>query len=266
MSHAGQMKWVDKDSFLRITVLSPKMVARLAVRIRQYTAQGRLVKIEQTCAVSGLPTRESFFIPLNEGWIESISVGDSSFIVSRGRVFVQFAIQQDKDAQALPHTILAADYFDSSVGLQWPGTPIRHHRDGPGYLSSANISNPGAGANFSWTIDTLNVLRIISITFKFTTDVTVANRRVMIAIYVGGILAIPSVCGSLQTASLAVDYPFADYGMQTTAVNSAMTLSPLPPNVFLKKNDSIVSNIALIQAGDQISDINVVYEEWVEER
>lgn len=260
----GQMKWVEKESFLRITVLSPLMISRMAVRVRQYTSQGRLIRIEETFDVISSSTKQSFFLPLVEGWIESISAGDSNFIVSRGRVFVQLAIQTDNDKINLPHTILAADYFASSVGLQWPGTPIRQYRDGAGYLTSTNIGNPAAGNNFSYTISTPTVNRISAIGFQLVTDVTVATRTAGLEIVIGGISAIFPLPGSTQASNVTNGYSYSAIG--NDRFSAGVISACLPSDLYLKKDDILRSKIINIQAGDQLSNIVVAFEEWVEER
>jgi hypothetical protein len=263
----GQMKWVEKDSFLRITVLSPLMVSKMAVRVRQYTAQGKLIRIEQTFDVTSSSTKQSFFLPLVEGWIESISVGDSNFIVLPGRVFVQIAIQADKDKNNLPHTILAADYFISLSGLQWPGTPIRSPREGRGFLTATSIGNPAAGANFSWIQDTATVRRIYGAGFRLVTNATVGSRRAVLEIEISGILAFSLVAVATQAENSTVDYSFSSVGTDRSYVGVQSTFSSaFPPDLYLKPDDIIRSRIDGMQAGDQISNIVGVYEEWVEER
>jgi len=262
----GQMKWVERDSFLRLTVLSPLMLSRMAVRVRQYTAQGKLVRLEQTFDVTSSSTKQVFFIQLREGWIESVSVGDSNFIVTRGRVFVQLAIQADNDKNSLPHTILAADYFVSSVGLQWPGTPIRHYRDGAGFLQSTNIGNPAAGANFSMTIISEVVWRIYGVAFRLTTDANVGNRRAILEVVIGGILAFIMVPNGDLAANQTFDYSFGDYGTHQFHSTSATLMIPFPSDLYLREGDILRSRVVGIQPGDQLSNIVVPYEEWVEER
>lgn len=264
MNH-GQMKWVEKDSFLRLTVLSPLMLSRMAVRVRQYTSQGRLIRIQETFDVTSSSTRQSFFVPLVEGWIESISIGDSNFVVQPGRVFVQIAIQADEDSQALPHTILAADYFISSVGLQWPGTPIRGYREGPGFLTSANIGSPAAGNNFTFTMLAGTVKRIMSVTFRLVADANVANRRPILEVVTGGILSHSFPAFTTQAAGTTFDTSFMPIGSYFTSAVSGVMITFLSQDLYLKGGDILRSRVDAMQVGDQLSNIVMHYEEWAEE-
>lgn len=259
-------KWVERGSFLRLSVFAPLMISRMTVRVNQYTDKGRLMRIKETFDVLPSSSKQSFFVPLVEGWIESVSIGDAEYVVQRGRVFVQISIQSDDDDSvgSLPHTILAADYFVSSVGMQWPGTPIRQFREGPGFLGSANIGNPAAGANFTNTIDAGVVRRIMAVAFRLVTDATVATRTPGLEVVVGGIVAVSPLPGATQAASQTKDFSFSDVGQGL--VSTPVLSNCFPSDLYLKGGDVLRSQVVGIQAGDQLSNIVMVYEEWVEER
>lgn len=263
MSH-GQMKWVEKGSFLRLTVLS-NLYFKVGVRIRQYTLSGRLKEIVEAFSVDAAGDSSTFFVPLNEGWIESVSLVSSGVVVVRGQVFVQLSLQGDKDSFNSPHTVLAADYFVSSVGLQWPGTPIRHYRDGAGFLTQLVIGGITAGANFSSTVPASVVRRIMSVRFRLVTDATVANRRSNLEILVAGNLAFALPMNDVQPAGTTYDCFFMPVGTYFNVVLGIFQTF-FPQDLYLKEGDVIRSRIDLIQAGDQVSSVVIVYEEWVEER
>lgn len=264
MNH-GQMKWVAKKSFLRVTALS-NLFFRMGVRIRQYTPAGRLIEISEAFSVDFAGDSSSFFIQLNEGWIESVSIVSSGTVVVRGQVFIQLSIQEDEEWINSPHTILAADYFVSSVGLQWPGTPIRHYRDGAGFLTKLAIGGITAGANFSSTVPASVVRRIMSVSFRLAADANVANRRPILEVVTGGSLAHSFPTFTTQAAGTTFDSFFMPIGSFFTSVVSGVMITFLSQDLYLKEGDVLQSRIDAMQVGDQLSNIVIHYEEWLEER
>jgi hypothetical protein len=124
-------------------------------------------------------------------------------------------------------------------------------------------SNPAAGGGKTVTFPTNSRNQLVALQFKLTNDGNVAGRKIMIhglldahVIYVGGDdTAIPA-----SAAVTFVGLPFTRDGLNWSTENRVPFL--FNPFVVYGPGDSLNIDVINVQAGDQLSDIYVIYREW----
>lgn len=130
-------------------------------------------------------------------------------------------------------------------------------------LSTRTIANPAPGADF--IIPAISELRmeIIAITFTFDSDGNAANR----IIHLHHINDSKDTQGTTASGAIIlnevinVEISQGMLGQDLTAATQTITM-PLPLNVFLQTGDTFASEVANIQVGDQISDIQYRVKTW----
>lgn len=134
---------------------------------------------------------------------------------------------------------------------------------GKGHVRLISVPAPGAGLNFTYTVETNTRIRLIGVRFLLTTAVTVANRliRIIIAESGGNRFAVHEFALA-QIASLANNYLFGiNLPVRYTALNGGDFEIPVLA-VELLQGSTIATSITNIQAGDVISNITIDVEEW----
>lgn len=131
---------------------------------------------------------------------------------------------------------------------------------GFGNIFARAIASPAVGTNLSTAIPAGRIWRILSLRFLFTTDATVANRRVVVTLrapVVGEFCA--HVSNGTQVASLTLTYNFFS-SLQNLQLGS-IQMGSIGPQIMLPGH-FIETEIQLLQAGDQISEVALYVEEW----
>lgn len=131
-------------------------------------------------------------------------------------------------------------------------------------MITVEISNPAAGANFSFLPNTLTRILPVVVGFTLTTDATAADRLVQLQISDGSQdYAIQFINGFI-TASLTVRCTFfIGAGSPIINLNLGSATGPLPDNNWIRNTGNIDSLIGNIQATDQISDIQVRFQQQI---
>lgn len=128
---------------------------------------------------------------------------------------------------------------------------------------------PAAGVN--WGLQLPNTpdsvfWRIRSIAFTLVADANVANRIQRVTYRIGGVDGPVYAISGNPTAIVATNVVSCTYAEGYTATVGApgtVSAAPLPIGLLAKGGDALVSGIANIQVGDQLSGVRVVAEEWV---
>lgn len=128
---------------------------------------------------------------------------------------------------------------------------------------------PAAGVNWAIQLPTTPdgvFWRIRSIAFTLVTDATVVNRFNRVTYRLGGVDGPVYVITGNPSAMVAANSFSCTYAEGYTAVLAApgtIQAAPLPIGLLLRAGDAVVSGIANLQAGDQLSGVRMVAEEWV---
>lgn len=123
-------------------------------------------------------------------------------------------------------------------------------------------ADPAAGSQITHPVPARRRWRIHSIYFTLITDATVIDRQARIRLNDGGIVLSTVTSSYTQAASLTYAYTFANFG--STQLNPTDTINiPLGP-CCLPAGTTIQSQIANLQAADNLSAANLLVEEWID--
>jgi len=132
-----------------------------------------------------------------------------------------------------------------------------------GALVQRTQAAPAAGADTTHLGPATVRWRIRNVSFTFTTDATVGNRRVILFLSTSTGSQIMCPSSILQTASQTIVYRFVA-GMSVPAIQTLVYIVlPMPDNVILDGQATINTVNEGMVAGDQIGIMNIFTEEWI---
>jgi hypothetical protein len=128
------------------------------------------------------------------------------------------------------------------------------------YNYPLNHTNPGAGANFSYTVPDRTSLELISLDFNFTADANVANRYLIVSVTYSGWTLFRSRGSVAYTAGTSNDISVGA-GFCPPASGGSSLANQLSWPVGLVAPPNAIYSIAFlnIQAGDQISLVRTLF-------
>lgn len=206
-------------------------------------------------------------IPLTEGYLLSVSITGST-ATQRGMTFARAFIVRGTPlvANAFPNTtmMLVADYVTGSAAIGWPAGRTVYPTEGPGNVSSWNVGNPAAGADWSKTIGSGTRWLLRSLNAQLVTSAAVANRVIRSQLLDGGgNLVFQGAPSAVVPASTTVQVT-ANTNMAISTVDGTTIAVPLPVTPVLSAGFRVQVNTLALQAGDQWSNIWLYYEGWLD--
>lgn len=157
---------------------------------------------------------------------------------------------------------LCQGYSTSNQPVSWPGGVNSTSVDVAGAIIPAGTSAPAAGNNFSITVPSNAKWRPIALNFTLTTSAAVANRMMIITLDDGvNVFATGGNNNFITAASVFTVCVQTASAMNSSGVN--VTAVNLFAGTFLLPGFRIRSLITNLQAGDQISAVSMLVEEWL---
>jgi hypothetical protein len=229
-----------------------------------------------------------FQVPLPEGWLLAASICNltvAQLAGASGAVLAQLFLSPGNIAQqpVVPQPFmqaavcLIAQCIPAEQTASWvsSGTPsARFGTDGAPFNQSFAVSNPAAGANFSYTALLSYRYEIINIRLQLVTAVAAGSRQVGIKFTdtLGNVFCSVFAQGT-QTLSQTNQYNFAagvgaSIGTAATliAIPTADDIQvPLPAGLQINDATVISSVVNNIQAADQISAVVIRAKTWNEQ-
>lgn len=244
-----EMLKFEKATSFALIVQSNSVVATTVV-IRGATRDG-LFTIKHTTTSNEVTQTESFNLPDIPIWV---SATVTALDVEPDECYVQLSFALNGDVMQP----LAAGYIYGTTTVSWPSNNIKSPvPDAWSAPKTTAVSNPAAGSNFTFTNKSYTFSEIISVTFTLTTSATVANRRVHLSIFDGGLGNLDFHSSTDQAASLTRNYTCCAIGGAGSYANDNDIIIPIPPNLKGFAEYTIASDILNLQAGDQLSLVKV---------
>lgn len=246
--HRKMLRFEQATKFA-LVVQSNSVVATTVV-VRGATRDG-LFTIKHTTTSNEVTQTESFNLPDIPIWV---SATVTKLDVEPDQVYVQLSFALDDDIMQP----LCAGYIFGTNTVSWPSNnlkaPIPDAWSAPKTFS---VTNPAAGSNFTFTGRIYSFAEIQSITFTLTTSATVANRRVHLSIFDGGLGNLDFHSSIDQTASQVRNYTCCAIGGAGSYANDNDIIIPIPPGLKGFTEYTISSDILNLQAGDQLTFVRV---------
>jgi hypothetical protein len=255
--------YVTADDVLSLYVQAQTGGTGIDLFARLLLPNGQVTRISQTFTPTGTPLSVFAQLPLVEGWLLGVTVGQVSGPPlpsgdTRAGVWIMVG--------TLGYAGYARQIIDGYIGdnhtLSWPDAPPLPPVSSQGELLSMAVANPAAGADWSFTCPVGNRQAILCASMLLTTSATAANRIPNFTVL--GAAGNPfwsMAVVAAQTASKAITYTLARGTNPYTDANSNVTL-PLPTDLRLGYNFVIKSTTANLQATDQWSKVTLLVEQW----
>ncbi len=245
-------------AFEHAAVLSLRIRSQLpgtiTLQIRGYTKEGQFA-FKHTTNSDSTPKTETFRIPDVPIMVNVIDISDN---VNQGGGYItlDLLINDDRVHQ------LCSGFVYGGKSISFPNATTLDSAPGYGAINFASQSSPAAGANMAISVPAFEIWKIHIVTFRLVTDANVANRRVHLRFIPTLGAIIEALTEVDQPASLTRNYTFAKYGYLPSTNNNTEIIAPLPHELFVTPEGTINTAILNIQAGDQISNIKIMYERF----
>lgn len=252
--------YISKDDFLQVSILTSATTSGLQLAARILTPHQGLNYMTESLDGVSINTLTTQIYPLTEGFIESICVSNLGAGLEDGACFVCIALQRTSAASVAPHTILAQGFVTNELSVSWPPSPVRGvgGASGSAYSTpnSVGVSNPAAGADWTYTVPAGATYRLVSAFATLATSASVANRVPELIIDDGTHSLSGSLMASPQTAGVTDTYTWGS-GLPLSAALSAANTAPLPQSLTLAAGWRVRTSTSGIQAADQWSTIRL---------
>ena len=137
--------------------------------------------------------------------------------------------------------------------------PLEH-----GFLFNPTVANPASGADWFYLTPNNRRYELVGVRFVMTTDANVANRNINLQISVGVDIKVAIPMSVVQPASTSFKYQYLQGVHAPTLLPSNNELMALPPRLFIPANYLISTTTVNIQVADQFTDIELLFNTWIE--
>jgi len=257
--------YVTANDLLTLTVYS-FITSSLTLQYRLTTADNTVVSGSGTLQfTAGTPALLQ--LPLQEGYLTAVCVaGGYPPYILRGDAFAVCSI---------PSMVLFQDYLQTDLLQGWPGGRQLSSVEGPGAINFLTLPNPPAGQDWTFQIPTNTKWLLHSVAMLFATSAA-SNQRLVSFVIDGGSHGKFSTIEP-QSPSTSVNYQLArGSGFASVSpnwggtANQGFTLIPagLPLPLIGSsgiRGMSIGTLTTGLNAGDQWSQIGLMYEQWYQD-
>ena len=275
--------YIQRDDVLLLTVsssIAPESVTFQVRMIEAYKsgsvggqpdtpAKGTAAPTPATTIVSGsvtLQTNAAYgvvqqLVPLSEGFLLSVSAIAQN-AGSRGVTFVRAQLLRAGSGVASTSAQLLADYATFRQAVSWPGGRVLSPNEGAGNLFAVTLANPAAGADWTVTIPTFCRRRVAAVVAQLVTNATVASRIPEIRVQSGSVLeyvGTPTLAVPASTTAQVCGSP----SVSTAIAGQVDVMIPLGQPLIMPGGSKLQSATLGLQAGDQWSNVTILFEEWL---
>jgi hypothetical protein len=257
---------VTGEDNLRVTTIGSIVGMTVNVHGRFLdAAQGKTIPFNYVAPVQSNRVAISTLFALGTGYVLNLTafVSGASPLIGQCFVIVQL-IRGLGGATFLLGTLLSG-YVTSTQALGFPGSPILPSTTGepPTQAITPDVVVPGS--NFTFSVPAGARWDVQGVTALLTTDIVVPARTVFLNITDPGgnfIAQIPP--DATQPANAAHRYSWAPAFPVYALGAQGVHILPLPLRTLLPAGSTIASQIANLDVGDSLTQIEVSFREWLE--
>lgn len=260
-SNVGSALYMHLEDRIYIKVWSDLDTGILRLHGRILLPDGTIMPLKYDVPALGNNAASINLIDVAEGWLLSLSIGDSGTGQDRAHWFVQVGLSRGPASSLEVLSTLISGYLSGTRQLSWPFPWLQDSTDGQGQLKTIQLGNPAAGAEFLYTVAPIIRERLIGICFTLTTAVAVATRGVRIVVDDGTNKIFQAPANGTQAASLVQIYNGGAFPTNPAAIGGEFFV-PFPPDLRILGGGRVRSLTNNIQAADQYSLINLYVEDW----
>jgi hypothetical protein len=254
--------YITKDDFLQVKVYTAATTSGLTLNARMITPHGRVNYTTESLDGASINTLTTSIFGLTEGFLLSLSVSNLGGGLSDQACYVSVGLQYGNASSQAPHTVLAQGFVSNLFTVDWPPLTIRG-ANGSGMSQfvtplSIGVSNPSAGADWSYTIPSGTTYQLVAAQATFTPSSTAGNRFPGLILDDGSHAFCTTGALVADTASTAVVRSWFAGANDLTSLASP-ECTPIPPELLLGPGYRVRSNTSGILSGDQWSAIRLLF-------
>lgn len=249
---------------IRVELFSQNAGIPIFVKMRYVTPTGDLQYEEEQMQTTTLASSSVADFNIGEAFLLSVAVVTGQSSTQRGRVYasVSYIRAFGGPSVAFMHTLVQG-YVTAVQRVSWPILQADYPINGQGLPVYLTLNSPAAGSNFAYTIPNNLRVRLMSMFFNLTTSATVGSRAVSVQVIYGGAACVVAFAPTTQAASVVQSYTCAS-GYPSAAPTGGAMYIPWPFNLLLQAAGLLEIVVGGIQSGDQISNVDVGFEEWID--
>lgn len=248
----------ENGQFLRVRwiAVDADVVLRVVTVWRQ--PDGRLISGAVTTPESAALTAANFLVPLSEGDLAGVEVSDSAGLAFSGAIAVSLDVMTGGGSAADKVISLTAGWPSGPTPLAWGDSRTGEVQLVPLGQLTVIGDDAAAGAEFLIDLELFEVARLCGVKGTFEASATVATRNAGIHVRGGG----AGIWESRQTVTTAAGgttlYQWTKSGQALTVAAGSGSASL--PEIGGSRNFSVVSDTIDIEADDQWSEVEAVFE------
>ena len=223
----------------------------------------KVVPFQQTITVAASAAIQQFQIGTAEGFLLGATIAGAAAGNGTRQNYVALGIMRGALSLLATQTQLCAGYLNNMGLVSWPVTGIVNPREGNGVPRNNSVGNPGAGAEWTYTVAGALREQLVSIHATLATAVAVANRQVTLVVDDGANTLWESTPGPVQAASLTWDYTGAGFGYAPTNVLTKVSVH-VDPSIVMQAGFRVRTVTTNIQGADQWSNIRLLTRQWID--
>lgn len=136
--------------------------------------------------------------------------------------------------------------------------------DEQGRLRVVTVANPGAGLDVAIVQDARVRWKVLALRLLYVADANVANRAVELVFTVGGLEVMRIGATTPHVAGLTRIHQWYMSDRASPQSGSTVQNEHIPIGLLINNGTTISTDTGNIQVGDQISDVRMMVEEWIE--
>lgn len=221
---------------------------------------GRLNVVQQDGVTDAAAITTAVALNLPKGALLAATIEGTETGTQPGSVYGRLVLRRGALSTSPQTYLLAEGYISPRSSVNWPFPTGRSPLFERPNLFNQSVANPAAGADWTLTPSSTANVRLMTVTFKLTTDATVSTRDVFLELVDASANVLSRISlNQAQGASLARDYNFATGLGHVGDVQGGSFWGALW-DVWMQPNFVVRTSTTNIQAGDQFSLINVSME------
>lgn len=201
-----------------------------------------------------------------EGYLLSIAINCNS-AATRGESYATVYLQRGGVGSGFAVQVLSSDYCTNLIPITYPGGRVISPVEGPGRIRRVQVANPGAGSGWITPVPSGARWRPQAIFMTVTASAAVATRtpEILYQSNNGALNVYTAAANASLTASQVASVSAAPGVVSSPALTNLLTIS-LPVGCMLSSSDLnlIACTLNNIQAGDTITNITLLVEEWLD--
>jgi len=258
---AGEL-WVTPDDYLIVGVQNSKSGVTLQVGLRIWGPDGSFVG--GTTLITPTSDRALHYtaIPLPYGYLAAVAVVATAGAPQRGQCYASLRVARGPTSAFLTWWHLGADYVTAAQGPTWPPGRIITPTEGRGLIYDLAIARAIAGSEWSITVPTGAIWRVLDFAQELNTSGTAATRRIRVQWNINSNRFHTQVSGSTQTAGQDLVY-YWGAGVSEEHTNGSAVQLDFPLGIFLPAAWTLQSSTIALDAGDTWLGGEILVEEWI---